>query len=100
MFRTPNLDAPMSTVFANGDFTHENYLNASSAKQVMLACGFDVVDVKPSVMFIENPLKELIRKGMWTILKFKLKLQLFATARSSRDIVFTPNLLILAQKNK
>jgi 2-polyprenyl-3-methyl-5-hydroxy-6-metoxy-1,4-benzoquinol methylase len=100
MFRTPNLDAPMSTVFANGDFTHENYLNASSAKQVMLASGFDVVDVKPSVMFIENPLKELIRKGMWTILKFKLKLQLFATARSSRDIVFTPNLLILAQKNK
>ena len=100
IFRTPNLDAPISTVFANGDFTHENYLNASSAAQVMMACGFNQVEVKPSVMFIENPLKELLRKLLWTGLKLKLKLTLFATARSSRGIVLTPNILIFAQKNK
>ena len=31
IFRTPNMDAPYATIFANGDFTHENYLNSSSA---------------------------------------------------------------------
>jgi hypothetical protein len=51
-------------------------------------------------MFIENPLKELLRKLLWTGLKLKLKLTLFATARSSRGIVLTPNILIFAQKNK
>jgi len=100
VFRTPNLDAPISSAFANGDFTHENYLNASSAQQVMMACGFNSVEVKPSVMFIENPLKEMLRKVLWSGLKLKLKLTLFATARSSRGIVLTPNILIFAQKNK
>ncbi len=100
IFRTPNLDAPISSAFANGDFTHENYLNASSAQQVMMACGFSKVEVKPSVMFIENPLKEMLRKVLWAGLKLKLKLTLFATARSSRGIVLTPNILIFAQKNK
>lgn len=100
LFRTPNLDAPMSSVFANGDFTHENYLNASSALQVMMACGFNRVEVLPSVMFIENPLKEMLRKFLWAGLKLKLKLTLFATARSSHYVVFTPNILIFAQKNK
>jgi len=100
VFRTPNLDAPISSAFANGDFTHENYLNASSAQQVMMACGFNSVEVKPSVMFIENPLKEMLRKLLWSGLKLKLKLTLFATARSSRGIVLTPNILIFAQKNK
>jgi len=99
IFRTPNLDAPMSSVFANGDFTHENYLNASSAQQVMLACGFQKVQVNPSVMFIENPLKEILRKIFWGLLKLRLKFQLFATARSSKNVIFTPNLIIIAHKS-
>jgi len=37
IFRTPNMDAPVASAFALGDFTHENYLNASSAEQVMLS---------------------------------------------------------------
>ncbi len=45
VFRTPNLDAPFATVFANGDFTHENYMNSSSASQVMLTCGFGDIQV-------------------------------------------------------
>jgi 2-polyprenyl-3-methyl-5-hydroxy-6-metoxy-1,4-benzoquinol methylase len=98
IFRTPNLDAPMSSVFANGDFTHENYLNASSAQQVLMACGFTTVQVKPSVMFIENPLKEFLRKIFWGFFKLRLKIQLFATARSSQNVIFTPNLIIIAQK--
>jgi len=67
---------------------------------VMMACGFSKVEVKPSVMYIENPLKEMLRKVLWAGLKLKLKLTLVATARSSRGIVLTPNILIFSQKNK
>lgn len=99
VFRTPNLDAPLATVFANGDFTHENYLNASSAQQVCMACGFNSVSVSPGVMFIENPAKELLRKLLWAGLKLRMKLWLLATARSSSNILFSPNMIIVARKN-
>lgn len=97
IFRTPNLDGVMSTVFANGDFTHENYMNASSASQVCMACGFSRVRVFPSVMFIENPLKEALRKICWAWIKFRCRLTLFATARSSKNVHFTPNMIIKAE---
>lgn len=98
IFRTPNLDSPMSTVFANGDFTHENYLNASSAEQVMLATGFQSVQVFSSYLNTYNPVKEIFRKILWAGLKFKLKLTLFATARSSKGILLTPNMIIVGKK--
>ncbi|MBL7812263.1 MAG: class I SAM-dependent methyltransferase [Bacteroidetes bacterium] len=96
IFRTPNLDGVFSTVFANGDFTHENYLNASSAQQVCLACGFNRVQVWPGVMHIENPVKELLRKCLWAALRFRFKLWLFATARSTKNVYFEPNMIIVA----
>jgi len=98
LLRTPNMDAPIASVFAYGDFTHELLLNASGAQQVMMAVGFSRVDVLPSLMRTEGWLKEQIRKISWTLLSFRLKLELFATARSSRNIVFTPNLIIKAIK--
>jgi SAM-dependent methyltransferase len=98
IFRTPNLDAPMASVFAHGDFTHENYLNASSASQVMLACGFQRVEVRPSLMRAPGFLKESIRRIAFGLLAFRLKLTLFATARSTRGVLFTPNMIIVAFK--
>lgn len=98
IFRTPNLDAPLATAFANGDFTHENYLNASSAAQVMLACGFSEVKVLPSYMNTYHPVKEILRKFFWTVVKLRCKVALFATARSSKNILLTPNMLIVVQK--
>ena len=100
IFRTPNLDAPLTTVFANGDFTHENYMNASSAQQVCLACGFNAVQVVESSVKIQNPLKELIRKFIWFGLKQKLKMTLFATGRSTQNVIFTPNMIIVADALK
>jgi SAM-dependent methyltransferase len=96
IFRTPNLDAPLATVFANGDFTHENYLNASSAQQVCLACGFSQVEVSAGFMRIQNPLKELVRKFFWSLIKLQFKLYLFGTARSTKNVVLGPNLVIKA----
>ncbi len=98
IFRTPNMDAPISTAFAIGDFTHENYLNASSAEQVMLSCGFGDVKVQSSFMRVNGLLKEALRGILYRIMNFRLKLQLFATARSTQKILFTPNLIIVGVK--
>ena len=99
IFRTPNMDAPIATAFAIGDFTHENYLNASSAEQVMLSCGFVDVNVKPSFMRVNGFLKEGLRGILYRLLNLRLKLQLFATARSTQKVLFTPNLLIVGVKS-
>lgn len=98
IFRTPNMDAPMATVFANGDFTHENYMNASSAQQVSLACGFANVRVYPSLMRVTPYWKECIRYALYKYLVFTLKLKLFATARSTRNIVFSPNMILVLNR--
>jgi 2-polyprenyl-3-methyl-5-hydroxy-6-metoxy-1,4-benzoquinol methylase len=99
IFRTPNMDAPIATAFAIGDFTHENYLNSSSAEQVMLSCGFGDVRVKGSFMRVNGFLKEGIRSLLYLIMSFRLKLQLFATARSTQKVLFTPNLIIIGVKS-
>ena len=99
IFRTPNMDAPIATAFAIGDFTHENYLNASSAEQVMLSCGFVDVNVKPSFMRVNGFLKEGLRSVLYRLLSLRLKFQLFATARSTQKVLFTPNLLIVGVKS-
>ncbi len=96
IFRTPNLDAPFATVFANGDFTHENYMNASSSQQVCLACGFQSVNVYQSSTKVQNPFKELIRKFLWGTMVFKFKLTLFASGRSTQNVIFTPNMIVVA----
>ena len=99
IFRTPNLDAPMATVYANGDFTHENYMNASSAQQVLMACGFEQVQVFESNMQIPNALKEIIRKVVFSLLKFRFKLTLFATGRSTQNVLISPNMVIIAKNH-
>lgn len=99
LFRTPNLDAPMSSVYANGDFTHENYMNASSAQQLMLSCGFANVRVVESNMQIPNALKEIFRKVIFAGLKFKFKLTLFATGRSTQNVLISPNMVIIAKNH-
>jgi len=99
IFRTPNLDSLFSSVFANGDFTHENYLNASSAQQVMLAVGFQSATVHSSDVSVQNPLKELLRKAVYLHYQVWFKLMLFATGRSTRNIVLSPNMIITANIN-
>jgi 2-polyprenyl-3-methyl-5-hydroxy-6-metoxy-1,4-benzoquinol methylase len=98
LFRTPNMDSPLSSVYAHADFTHECFLNKSSSIQVMRAVGFENVEVSPGYIFIENPLKELIRKIFWAVHKTCLKILLFSTGRTWHEVVFEPNMLILVDK--
>jgi 2-polyprenyl-3-methyl-5-hydroxy-6-metoxy-1,4-benzoquinol methylase len=96
--RTPNMDSPFSSVYAHADFTHECFLNKSSAIQVMQAVGFDSVEVSPGLVYIENPIKELIRKILWACTEIHSKLVLFASGRTWHDVVFEPNILISVKK--
>lgn len=98
IMRVPNLDAPQASVFANADFTHELFLNKSSALQLFRSIGFRQTQIHRSLIFIENPLKELLRKCVWALLMFRMKLELFATGRTWDSVCFTPNIIITALK--
>jgi len=97
VFRTPNTDAPFATIFSNGDFTHENFLNKNSVTQLMMAMGFHEIQVLPSYIKVKGFAKEFLRKIFWNCFLFKYKLELFASARSSRNLIFTPNMIIVAK---
>lgn len=98
VFRTPNADAPFASVYANGDFTHETILNASSAQQLFYSIGFSEVQVQASCMNTPNAFKNILRKISWQFVKAALKAVLFATGRSGRGVLLSPNLIIAAQK--
>lgn len=98
MFRTPNMDAPLTSVYSFGDFTHECLLNKSSAMQVMLSSGFSGVEVLPSSMAVQPVWKEWMRKCLWFFVQLRLKMVLFSSGRTWADVLFTPNLVIRAWK--
>lgn len=98
IFRTPNADALFATLYTQGDFTHENQLNVSSAEQLLLSCGFQKVEVKNAHISLSNPFKEWLRRGVWWLYILIARLLIFASGRSSQHLVFTPNLIIIAQK--
>jgi len=98
IFRTPNMDAPFGSIFSSGDFTHENYLNSSSARQVMMNLGFKKIEVRPSLMRVSGVIKEIVRRIFWFFVLLFIKLILFATGRSSSNLVLSPNLIIKVEK--
>ena len=98
IFRTPNMDGLLTSVYAYGDFTHSSLLNYSSAMQSGIAAGFSKVDVLPSHIRVSGFLKELIRKLLWRQFKFQARMVIFASGRSTKGVLFTPNLLMLVRK--
>lgn len=98
IFRTPNADAPFSSTFSMGDFTHELILNYSSAEQLFFTLGFHKTSIKPSFIQVEGWFTEIIRKIVWWNMVLICKLCLFASGKSTGRIIFTPNLLIKTVK--
>jgi 2-polyprenyl-3-methyl-5-hydroxy-6-metoxy-1,4-benzoquinol methylase len=98
ILRTPNMDAPQTSLYAYGDISHEIFLNKSSALQVMSSIGFGTTQVYGGLVRNQNPLLEIIRKiGWWKYVFFK-RMVLFFSARTWHNVVFEPNLIIVAQK--
>ena len=98
IFRTPNNDAPFATIYSRGDFTHENYLNGSSAEQLMLSMGFCEIVVKESHIVVLGFLKEILRNILWKIYTFKVKLILFSSGRGTKNVLLSPNMIIKVKK--
>lgn len=97
--RTPNMDAPLASVYAHADFSHELFLNKSSALQAFRAAGFSKVEVYPSLIYNASPWKEFLRKPIWALSLFFKKLMLFGSGRTWDSVVFSPNLIIKAYKD-
>lgn len=98
IFRTPNMDGILASVYAYGDFTHASLLNYSSAMQLGISCGFSKVDVLSSYIRVNGFLKEIIRKLLWSQFKLQAKMVLFASGRSTKGVLLTPNLLMVVIK--
>jgi len=94
IFRTPNMDGLLASVYAYGDFTHASLLNYSSAMQIGIAAGFKRVSVLPSYVHVNGVFKEVIRKLLWSQFQLQAKMILFASGRSTQGVLLTPNLLI------
>ncbi|MFM1899044.1 MAG: hypothetical protein RL577_1284 [Bacteroidota bacterium] len=96
ILRTPNMDSSLASVFAHGDFTHENRLNASSLEQVLLAVGFSQVEIHSSDMSAQSVAKECLRRPLYWIHVLLQKATLFATGRSTKGVLFSPNMIAIA----
>lgn len=97
IFRTPNMDAPFTSLYAYGDYTHETLLNSRSAAQLMHSAGFEEVQVLASPLIVHGFWKSLGQKISFALLTLVVKIAVFATARSSRGMLLTPNMLIVAK---
>lgn len=98
VFRTPNMDAPFTSLYSFGDFTHECLLNKSSALQLMKSVGFVQAQVLASMILVRGPFKEWVRRIIWGGVIIGIKTILFASGRTWKDAVFTPNLIITGKK--
>ncbi len=96
IFRTPNMDGVMGSVFAYGDMTHELLLNSSSAQQLMRTAGYTAVKVLPSALIVDGFAKRILQRLSWAWVRMWVRLQLLATARSAQGVLLTPNLIIVA----
>ena len=94
VLRTPNIDAPIGSFYAFGDFTHGVVLNKHSAIQLLLACGAYEVNCHPSSMRVKGVMKNTFRKLLWVVVRATMKIVLFATGRRTSAISYTPNLVI------
>lgn len=98
IFRTPNMDSPMGTYYAFGDYTHEILLNTPSAYQIMKVAQFSDVQVLSSIKLSSNFIKRTLQKVMWWKIVLFIKIIFFATDRTSKGLIFTPNLIITGKK--
>jgi 2-polyprenyl-3-methyl-5-hydroxy-6-metoxy-1,4-benzoquinol methylase len=92
VLRTPNADAPFASVNVHGDLTHELALNAQSARQLLVACGLEDVEIRGSHVGIADARKERLRKLVWPVVRAASSVALFALGRSTRQLL-TPQML-------
>ncbi len=97
VIRIPNADAAVGGSFLWSDFTHELFLNAASAVQLFQSCGFSDVTVLESFCKARG-WKQLFSTPLRALIELKIKLTHLAYGVGSSGKIWTPNLIIVAQK--
>ncbi len=96
--RTPNADAPISSIYSYGDASHETIFNKKSLEQFLLSCGFKEVLVFPSSIYAGGGPKAFIRRILYPGYLFLRKFSLFLNGYSNKEVLHSPNLVVYARK--
>lgn len=59
IIEVPNGDAPLANIMRYGDFTHEISYTERSLRQVMTLAGYPSVDIQPSRLPLDHPLRPI-----------------------------------------
>ena len=99
VIRIPNADAAVGGSFLWSDFTHELFLNAASAVQLFQSCGFSDIQVLGSYSKARG-WKQLFSIPLRVLIELKIRLTHLAYGVGSSGKIWTPNLIIVAQKTQ
>ncbi len=98
LLRTPNVDAPLGTVYSFGDLTHELHLNTYSALELFASLPFADVEILPlppvGGSLPVRALRSLLRPAV-TLCRRVLHL---VQGIPYRNALLTPNMLIVARR--
>ena len=97
LFRTPNGDAPFSSVFALGDFTHETILNYASAMQLFKSTRFADVRVTGASFRVRAGWKRLILPLAYSAMKLMAMAGVWSYGLGLRKTLFSSNMIIVAR---
>ncbi|MEK7465637.1 MAG: class I SAM-dependent methyltransferase [Patescibacteria group bacterium] len=97
IIKTPNAESPMSGRLRYGDFTHDTSFTGSSLKQILLAYGFDAVQVFSVRPTAHGPIS-FLRLILWFCIELRLRLYRLVEAGSGVG-VFTQNVIVIAKKS-
>lgn len=96
VLQVPNAESPYFGRVRYGDFTHKVAFTTSSIMQLLLAAGFERIDVRPWRPAVTG-VSSLLRYVAWRVIEPLLKLPILIESGRRNGIV-TMNLIVAARK--
>lgn len=97
VMRVPNAETPYAGRLRYADFTHGVAFTHHSVRQVLLACGFNRVEVG-STPPAAHSMKSLARLGLWKLIALQRKLVLAVETGLLRGHIVSQNLVAVAHR--
>jgi 2-polyprenyl-3-methyl-5-hydroxy-6-metoxy-1,4-benzoquinol methylase len=95
IIRTPNAEGPFGSRYRYGDLTHGLAFTSQSMKQVLLATGFDGIEIFDTPP-VAHGAKSLLRVIIWRAIDAALRLYLTAEVGTAAGAILTQNLVAVA----
>ena len=97
--RVPSGDSPFSRMIQYGDLTHQSILGSGAVRQLALSTGYDVVQVRESVLPTRGlGIKSLIRRTGVKLARRSVFWFLRQAIMCSSSAVLTPNMIFVLRK--